>query len=562
MVIIAKPNEGYGGIGTVAPMAMTSLIDPLKASDVGGVAGRRGQKFQDHVAAGFFIDMLTDARLVQVECETADDVTLRWDLPGGETNEYVQVKTNEEEFKWSVGELVGRSPASVVGTSIAEKSLACDCHPQAALFRLVSTRELRGNLAILKVRRDKRPSIQAAFDALAKSFKAKLGTFTSPNSLGIEEWVNRLEWDVEGTIASLSHRNKSKLLQSANEEGKRPAYQELEAVYASLLNLVIDAGDASRVTSPDAKAFSRAQARTWWDKQLAVLDKAARSGVKVYNVKTSEFFASLSSSTDPASAQSMDAYDAQFDDGIWRRDELADYLLDWIPEASLSPQVLAEFSHLEARSLLAKAVAAFENQSAIDVSRLISELMLHAILRHYHKSEPIGCKLFYKSKGALEAVSAHIVVKPDGDQLWMGQTRIATATTRNQVLSELEKALTVSMQREVLRAERNTIIQLRHPEHLRPNSLDKTFSNYGKVDDILSVINVPVLIAYDSEALSSGYSDDYAITLRSEVGEIYEEVRRTCLAPVSKVRAHVFLIPVECATALTAAFETKLRAGI
>lgn len=45
-------------------MPPKSLIDAAVASDAGGVAGRRGQKHQDHVAASFVIDMLDDPSIL------------------------------------------------------------------------------------------------------------------------------------------------------------------------------------------------------------------------------------------------------------------------------------------------------------------------------------------------------------------------------------------------------------------------------------------------------------------------------------------------------------------
>src|SRR4051794_11745296 len=110
-----------------------SLIDPKHVSDAGGVAGRRGFRYQDHVAAGFVIDMLWDAELLQVECETGDDIALRWERDGKATIEFVQVKTTEDDTKWSIKELVEREPPSRVGSSLAEKSLACDVHGGDAL---------------------------------------------------------------------------------------------------------------------------------------------------------------------------------------------------------------------------------------------------------------------------------------------------------------------------------------------------------------------------------------------------------------------------------------------
>ncbi len=95
------------------------------ASDAGPVAARLGFKYQDHVAAFFVLTMLADERLACVECETADDITLRWKNNEGEFSEYVQVKTTDDNKKWTQAEILTRALPKKP-TSLVEKSLLCD----------------------------------------------------------------------------------------------------------------------------------------------------------------------------------------------------------------------------------------------------------------------------------------------------------------------------------------------------------------------------------------------------------------------------------------------------
>lgn len=88
---------------------LTGTID-TPASDAGGVAARRGFKYQDHVAAFFVLAMIDDPRLARVECETADDIFLFWKTGETEYPEYVQVKTTEGDRKWTKDEVTTRSP--------------------------------------------------------------------------------------------------------------------------------------------------------------------------------------------------------------------------------------------------------------------------------------------------------------------------------------------------------------------------------------------------------------------------------------------------------------------
>ncbi|NEJ83025.1 DUF4297 domain-containing protein, partial [Rhizobium leguminosarum] len=63
-------------------MNINPLVDPYAASDAGGVKARQGFTFQDHIAASFLLALLSDPALLQVECETGDDIALRWDRNG------------------------------------------------------------------------------------------------------------------------------------------------------------------------------------------------------------------------------------------------------------------------------------------------------------------------------------------------------------------------------------------------------------------------------------------------------------------------------------------------
>lgn len=539
-------------------MPPKSLIDSASASNAGGVAGRRGQKYQDHVAASFVIEMLDAPAILQVECETADDITVRWVIDGAKVNEYVQVKTTDGERKWTVSELTTRT-ASKAGTSIAERSLTCDAYDEEPLFRLVTVREPRGNLVQFKIPRDKRINKPDAVAAAAGSFSGKYPAFKSKNGRTLGDWANRLYWQVEQSFENLADRNILALLKLASRDGERPTFNEINRSYERLLNIVIDAGDASRVLAPDEKCIPREAALAWWQGQVSDYKTASRAVLKVYRVRTSEFFSIFHSIDEPTQNRTLIGFDAEYDGDEWRRQDLVDYLIDWIPEVVLAPEVLATFDHLAARSVLARAIEACDSHGQLTPQALLSDLMLHAILRHHHQSEPIACKIFHLSGGVLTFTSAHIIVDTTGDQLWLGQTRIATAQDRESVLSAIAQTLKAGLEKDVLKRERKAIIQLRHSSHLNQHDLGRSMHPNGKVEDLLSVMHVPILIAYDSDVLTGGYSDDYVAGITDEANKIYGDLKRDLDTDFRDIRIHVFLVPVECAKTLSDAFETTLR---
>lgn len=540
-------------------MPSIALVKPAAATDAGGVAGRRGFKYQDHAAASFVIEMLENATLLQVECETADDISLRWAIPGGEAIEYVQVKTTEGDSKWSISELTNRTPKNAVGTSLAEKSLNCDRHPGIPLFRFVTTRDVRGELRLFKVPREKRVPVLENFDSLVSRFANRHKQARSPNGRTLQDWARALYWSVESDEATLGRNNQFRILQLAQRHGERPHYEQAQAVYDRLLGLVSAAADASQITHPDSKAITREQAWHWWESELADIRRLNRSHIKVYNISTDRFFSDLHHVDEPTIRRELKAYDVEFDGGVWRCKELAEYLVSWLPEVALPAKVLAEFSHLEARSLTDRAVEALENQSRLDYNRLVAELLLHCILRHYDQSEPIACKLFYVARAGLTSTSANILHHHAGDQLWLGHSRLVAATAHDDVIATVFQELENALDRDILKAERQLILQLREPQHLRSTTLERALERYAKIDELLRVLHIPVLIAYDSKVVSSGYYESYVSDLRDEVIDSYAALKSRLPASLRETQVHIFLVPVESADKLVTVFGECLR---
>ena len=101
---------------TAAPGPPPASIYDLQPLDFGGIHARGGFAFQDHLAAGFCLDMLGDPTLAEVWCETLDDVVIIWNLPDGFCVEFVQVKASALKRLWSVAKLCekeeGAAPTS------------------------------------------------------------------------------------------------------------------------------------------------------------------------------------------------------------------------------------------------------------------------------------------------------------------------------------------------------------------------------------------------------------------------------------------------------------------
>jgi len=72
-------------------------IDDAQPTEEGGPIARSGFSYQDEIAVGFLLEMIEDASLLKVHCETHDDLILVRAAGSGAERvaEYVQVKAEE-----------------------------------------------------------------------------------------------------------------------------------------------------------------------------------------------------------------------------------------------------------------------------------------------------------------------------------------------------------------------------------------------------------------------------------------------------------------------------------
>ncbi|MGY4228616.1 hypothetical protein ACVMIH_005977 [Bradyrhizobium sp. USDA 4503] len=171
-------------------------------SDAGGVAARIGFKYQDHVAASFVLEMIGDPRIVQVECETSDDITRILRFEGREFPEYVQVKTTDRDKNWTATEIASRANKNAP-TSLIEKSLLADKHGPGARFRIVTRRSVNASLRALLDPIDVRdPNGEIA--RLATSLKKRHPKTLSAALHDLAYWTLNAVWDQRSSLRANS----------------------------------------------------------------------------------------------------------------------------------------------------------------------------------------------------------------------------------------------------------------------------------------------------------------------------------------------------------------------
>lgn len=533
-------------------MSITSL------SDAGGPAARQGFKYQDHVAVSFIFKMLRDSNYSQVECETADDIVAVFQCAGQIVNEYIQVKTTESDGKWNLKEITALD-GTKANSSLLHKSLKCDVRPGIARFRIVTKRDVAKILEGFKKEIDKRvlPDITTARgEALRKKFKM----FISPLKRDFLYWAENFVWQVYGDVEALEAINIKALSQLAEGLGNRPNFTQLKAIYEEFLEIADKAATASVKTASASKIISRAQTLALLRKLLDEADDKSTATSKPYKKRPDPFLVEFHANTKEGLLHSFSGFDVRYALKKWRHEHYANHLIEWLPEFSLKASEIVNILAHNAESILARSISTFSD-SELPRDRLIAELILHSILRSRENSEPVACKVFYKSAGKLSAFgNAHIVQMSDqDDQLWLGLARLIKANDMDTALEQIREILDETISETVLSAEREIIISLREPLHHQPkaDSFNQALHRNSPVDDMLNILCFPILLAYDSGTLSSGWLADYVDKLRTEIETHFRTFTSELPENIKQVKMLIFLVPMESIEHLITAFNAR-----
>lgn len=258
---------------SISPKTPLSIHD-LPPLERGGAVARHGFGVQDHVTAGFFLSLRDTQALLQVWCETHDDITLLWEDSSGQEVEFVQVKSDELDQLWSVAKLCDqekKEKATKAGTSIYERSLANDRCAEPCRFRLVTCRPVKSELVALTLpySAPDRVAKQTDIDALSRDIETRVNGFVSANGNGSSFWLARLFWDVRHSLESVKSANLNRLRKLVEERGGYLFSDQLEDLYETILTKVRTVAMADWGVDPTQKKLTKQAVEAWFDKELA-----------------------------------------------------------------------------------------------------------------------------------------------------------------------------------------------------------------------------------------------------------------------------------------------------
>lgn len=257
-------------------------IYSLAPLETGGTTSRVGIGFQDHVAAGFCLDMLVDSTLREVWVESQDDITLIWEEAGRVKVEFVQVKSNELNQLWSTATICNREGKGP-GHSILEKSLANDRCDEPCCFRMVTARPVQDELKILTYplasdHRNKGKEALEAMQTLLDSLSKKVAGFTSDNKHDYSFWTANVLWEEKHSEEGVRNKALLKIREILEAKGTFLAGDQIAEVYGRLLRKVWDAARVDYRVDAAAKRITKRDMEDWFEKIVNEISYPASSG--------------------------------------------------------------------------------------------------------------------------------------------------------------------------------------------------------------------------------------------------------------------------------------------
>ena len=251
---------------------------------------------------------------------------------------------------------------------------------------------------------------------------------------------------------------------------------------------------------------------------------------------------------------------AGFEAGEWRYDQLAEHIVEWLPEFALNEREFNALSGVNARRAL-RAAAETIYKSAKYASRgEVGEILLHAIIRQEFGSVPAISKVFFKDapndtvKG-FDAV--HVVEAADGLELWLGEVKLYqdVASAVRDVVDELNQHTRIPY----LRSEFAAIWRKVDQEHPHRAALERLLAGNITMDEVFERLCIPVLLTYDSTTLAAHRRTDAAYEA-AITAEFEKHHQRFCGANLpAEIKIILILLPMNNKAKLLERFDAKLK---
>lgn len=249
-----------------------------------------------------------------------------------------------------------------------------------------------------------------------------------------------------------------------------------------------------------------------------------------------------------------------YERGEWRAQQLADHVMDWLPEFALTASECAALGHQNATKLMRSAARRVYDSDKFHNRGEFGEILLHAAIRQVFDSLPAVSKIYYKAANndtvkGFDAV--HVIGPPDDLELWLGEAKFYNDISR--AISDVVAELRTHLETDYLRDEFALIVNKIDPKWPHAEVLRKLLQPEVSLDELFQRVCIPVLLTYDSPCVSAHKACDatYAKAFEGEIIKHYATFKRRNLP--TETRIHLFLLPLQQKETLVRVLDEKLN---
>lgn len=260
---------------------------------------------------------------------------------------------------------------------------------------------------------------------------------------------------------------------------------------------------------------------------------------------------------------------AGFERGQWRSEQLADHIIEWLPEFALKHSELEELGHHNALKIIKRAAKTVYQSEKYGKRGEFGEILLHIAMRQVYQTLPAVSKIYYKTspnetvKG-FDAV--HVVRNIDGLELWVGETKFYKDVKA--AIRDVVDEIVDHLETDYLKSEFILIGNKIDPSWPEAEDLKSLLSENTSLDVVFKKVCLPVLITYESDATKKATvsNEEYVQNLKQEVISEYTRLRdrlnnkyRERYGEEISITVHVFFVPLANKTELIEKLDKKLK---
>jgi len=220
---------------------------------------------------------------------------------------------------------------------------------------------------------------------------------------------------------------------------------------------------------------------------------------------------------------------AGFERGQWRNDQLADHVMEWLPEFALDYSELSEISHANALRMTKKAAKIVYQTEKYGSRGEFGEILLHIAIRQVYKTVPAISKIYYKS-AVNETVkgfdAVHVVKKGDDLELWIGETKFYEKLSK--AIYDVSKEIADHLETDYLKSEFILIKNKIDPMWPEAKKLKSLLHENTSLDEVFKRVCIPILLTYDSGVVGKSQvcNEEYKENIKAELITSYEILRK------------------------------------